>query len=184
MFDFNVKFLCIYIILIMLSCCRSLVSRLEEVDPRKLNNNEKLAFWINVHNTLVMHVSLSPFYYIRSFSMIGIRLWSIICFLIGVFGLRGSTEQCKEGVFTFEGKRVSLQVLLWLQNWGLFSHLLSFTIQAAYNIGGHTISADTMQSSILGCRMSRPGQVDPTETTIKLLFLPISYYTKECYWTC
>lgn len=74
MFDFNVKFLCIYIILIMLSCCRSLVSRLEEVDPRKLNNNEKLAFWINVHNTLVMHVSLSPFYYIRSFSMIGIRL--------------------------------------------------------------------------------------------------------------
>ncbi|PPS02491.1 hypothetical protein GOBAR_AA18168 [Gossypium barbadense] len=29
---------------------------------------------------------------------------------------------------------------------------------AAYNIGGHTISADTIQNSILGCRMSRPGQ--------------------------
>lgn len=39
-----------------LSCYRSLICRLEEVDPRKLKNDEKLAFWINVHNTLVMHV--------------------------------------------------------------------------------------------------------------------------------
>lgn len=35
---------------------RSLVSRLEEVDPRKMKHEEKLAFWINVHNALVMHV--------------------------------------------------------------------------------------------------------------------------------
>ncbi|KAJ6368620.1 hypothetical protein OIU78_001072 [Salix suchowensis] len=34
---------------------RSLVSRLEGVDPRKMKHDEKLAFWINVHNTLVMH---------------------------------------------------------------------------------------------------------------------------------
>ena len=34
------------------------------------------------------------------------------------------------------------------------------SMQAAYNVGGHTFSADTIQSSILGCRMSRPGQVD------------------------
>lgn len=62
-------------------------------------------------------------------------------------------------------RRVSLQALLLggkIER--VFSHLISFTIQAAYNIGGHTISADTMQSSILGCRMSRPGQVDPAET--------------------
>ena len=37
-------------------CCRSLICRLEEVDPRKLKHEEKLAFWINVHNALVMHV--------------------------------------------------------------------------------------------------------------------------------
>ncbi|TYH37951.1 hypothetical protein ES332_D12G076700v1 [Gossypium tomentosum] len=61
---------------------RSLICKLEEVDPRKLRHEEKLAFWINIHNSLVMH--------------------------------------------------------------------------AAYNIGGHTISADTIQSSILGCRMPRP----------------------------
>lgn len=41
----------------------------------------------------------------------------------------------------------------------LFVFLHFSTIQAAYNIGGHIISADTIQSSVLGCRMSRPGQV-------------------------
>nr|XP_008342994.2 uncharacterized protein LOC103405750 isoform X1 [Malus domestica] len=83
---------------------RSLICRLEEVDPRKLENDEKLAFWINVHNTLVMHAYLAY------------------------------------GVPQNNVKRVFL------------------LLKAAYNIGGHTISADTMQSSILGCRMSRPGQ--------------------------
>uniref|UniRef100_A0A6N2L7M6 DUF547 domain-containing protein n=1 Tax=Salix viminalis TaxID=40686 RepID=A0A6N2L7M6_SALVM len=63
---------------------RSLVSRLEGVNPRKMKHEEKLAFWINVHNALVMH--------------------------------------------------------------------------AAYNIGGHTVNVDMIQSSILGCRLFRPGQ--------------------------
>ncbi|KAG5528671.1 hypothetical protein RHGRI_029369 [Rhododendron griersonianum] len=31
-------------------------------------------------------------------------------------------------------------------------------LKAAYNIGGHIVSADTIQDPILGCRMSRPGQ--------------------------
>lgn len=39
-----------------LSCCRSLISRLEDTDPRKMTHEEKLAFWINIHNSLVMHV--------------------------------------------------------------------------------------------------------------------------------
>ncbi|EOA32424.1 hypothetical protein CARUB_v10015698mg, partial [Capsella rubella] len=34
---------------------RSLVNKLEGVNPRKLNHEEKLAFWINIHNSLVMH---------------------------------------------------------------------------------------------------------------------------------
>lgn len=37
---------------------RSLVSQLEQIDPRKLKHEEKLAFWINIHNALVMHVFL------------------------------------------------------------------------------------------------------------------------------
>ncbi|XP_023544960.1 uncharacterized protein LOC111804400 isoform X1 [Cucurbita pepo subsp. pepo] len=83
---------------------RSLISKLEEVDPRKLNHEEKLAFWINVHNSLMMHAYLAY------------------------------------GVPQNNMKKV-------------FVHL-----KAAYNIGGQTISVHTIQSSILGCRMPRPGQ--------------------------
>nr|GLL18814.1 uncharacterized protein LOC109180440 [Ipomoea trifida] len=83
---------------------RSLISRLEETDPRKLTHEEKLAFWINVHNALVMHAFLA--YGIPQNSM----------------------------------KRAFL------------------LLKAAYNVGGHVISADLIQTSILGCRMSRPGQ--------------------------
>lgn len=35
---------------------RSLICQLEDVDPGKLKHEEKLAFWINIHNALVMHV--------------------------------------------------------------------------------------------------------------------------------
>lgn len=31
--------------------------------------------------------------------------------------------------------------------------------QAAYDIGGHTISVDTIQNSILQCRLLSPGKV-------------------------
>ncbi|KAL2905700.1 Quinohemoprotein alcohol dehydrogenase ADH-IIG [Bienertia sinuspersici] len=85
----------------MLQNFRSLISQLQEVDPKKLKHEEKLAFWINVHNAL-------------AFLAYGIPQNNV--------------------------KRVFL------------------LLKAAYNIGGQTISADTIQSSILGCRMSRPGQ--------------------------
>ncbi|GER35709.1 hypothetical protein STAS_12013 [Striga asiatica] len=83
---------------------RSLVSRLGEVDPRKMMHEEKLAFWINVHNALVMHAFLA-------------------------YGIPQNNM-----------KRMFL------------------LLKAAYNVGGQIVSADVIQSSILGCRMSRPGQ--------------------------
>ncbi|CAI0429390.1 unnamed protein product [Linum tenue] len=83
---------------------RSLICRLEGVDPRKLKHEEKLAFWINVHNSLVMHAFLA-------------------------YGIPQNNV-----------KRLFL------------------LLKAAYNVGGHTISADMIQSNILQCRMSRPGQ--------------------------
>ncbi|KAE8655124.1 hypothetical protein F3Y22_tig00117034pilonHSYRG00824 [Hibiscus syriacus] len=61
-------------------------------------HEEKLAFWINIHNSLVMHAFLA-------------------------YGI----PQNKVETFS--------------------------------TVEGHTISADTIQSSILGCRMSRPGEV-------------------------
>ncbi|KAJ0097108.1 hypothetical protein Patl1_28839 [Pistacia atlantica] len=84
---------------------RLLISRLEAVDPRKLKHEEKLAFWINIHNALMMHAYLA-------------------------YGIPQNNV-----------KRLFL------------------LLKAAYNIGGHTVSADTIQTSILGCRMCRPGQV-------------------------
>ncbi|KAL3326274.1 hypothetical protein AABB24_037122 [Solanum stoloniferum] len=96
----------------MLQHFRYLVSKLKEVDPRKMRHDEKLAFWINVHNALVMHAFL-------------------------VYGIPRSTL-----------KRVS-QLL-----------------KAAYNIGGNTVSVEMIQSSILGCRLLRPGQ------WIQSLFFP------------
>ncbi|CAI8588773.1 unnamed protein product [Vicia faba] len=83
---------------------KSLISRLEEIDPGNLEHDEKLAFWINIHNALVMHAFLA--YGIPQNSM----------------------------------KRVFL------------------LLKAAYNVGGYIVSADTIQNTILRCRMSRPGQ--------------------------
>ncbi|KAK4740116.1 hypothetical protein R3W88_003813 [Solanum pinnatisectum] len=42
----------------MLKQFRYLVSKLEEVAPKEMRHEEKLAFWINVHNALVMHAFL------------------------------------------------------------------------------------------------------------------------------
>ncbi|XP_043709253.1 uncharacterized protein LOC122658386 isoform X2 [Telopea speciosissima] len=101
----------------MLQNFRSLVCRLEEVDPRKMRHEERLAFWVNVHNALVMHAFLT-------------------------YGIPQNNM-----------KRVAL------------------LLKAAYKVGGHTISADTIQSSILGCRVPRPGQwyrlFFPTKTKFK-----------------
>lgn len=38
---------------------RNLVERLARVNPTELSHNEKLAFWINIYNALIMHVILS-----------------------------------------------------------------------------------------------------------------------------
>uniref|UniRef100_A0A5B6ZLW2 DUF547 domain-containing protein n=1 Tax=Davidia involucrata TaxID=16924 RepID=A0A5B6ZLW2_DAVIN len=56
----------------MLQNFRSLVKCLEKVDPRKMKREEKLAFWINIHNALVMHAYLAygTHNYVRSSSIL------------------------------------------------------------------------------------------------------------------
>ncbi|CAN8234374.1 unnamed protein product [Cochlearia groenlandica] len=44
---------------LMLQKFRSLVQNLETVDPSRMKREEKLAFWINIHNALVMHAYLA-----------------------------------------------------------------------------------------------------------------------------
>jgi hypothetical protein len=46
-------------------------------------------------------------------------------------------------------------------------YLLDWFLQAAYKVGGYTVSADTIQNTILRCRMSRPGQVNSMILTTK-----------------
>ncbi|TMX04121.1 hypothetical protein EJD97_011419 [Solanum chilense] len=43
----------------MLHKFRTLVKSLEKVDPRNMTREEKLTFWINIHNALVMHAYLA-----------------------------------------------------------------------------------------------------------------------------
>ncbi|CAN0909943.1 hypothetical protein LINGRAHAP2_LOCUS26043 [Linum grandiflorum] len=83
---------------------RSLVSRLESVEPGEMKHGEQLAFWINVHNSLVMHAFL-------------------------VYGIPRN-----------HARRMSL------------------ALKAACNVGGQTVSVETIQSSILGCHLPRPRQ--------------------------
>lgn len=83
---------------------RLLVEQLERVDASSLENNVKLAFWINVYNCLIMHGYLS-------------------------YGIPHSS----------------------LRRMALFT-------KAAYNIGGHTISANSIENSILCCRTPRIGR--------------------------
>ncbi|KAE8698806.1 cytochrome c bioproteinsis protein CCS1 [Hibiscus syriacus] len=94
---------------------RSLVYQLEEVNVRRMKHEEKLAFWINVHNSL-------------AFLVYGI--------------LRNNLKR------------------------------LSLLLKASYDVGGQTISLDIIQSSILGCRLPRPGQwlrfLFPSKTKLKV----------------
>jgi len=60
-------FFCLEEQLHILLSYRSLVSRLENVNPRNMRHEEKLSFWINVHNSLAMHVKfliLLTFFYL------------------------------------------------------------------------------------------------------------------------
>ncbi|KAL9265656.1 hypothetical protein AKJ16_DCAP09679 [Drosera capensis] len=88
----------------MLQKFKLLIRRLQDIDPKKMKHDEKLAFWINIHNALVMHALLA---------------------------------------YAIPQNNVKRLFLL---------------LKAAYNIGGHVVSADTIQSAILGCRIPRPGQ--------------------------
>ncbi|GJM98399.1 hypothetical protein PR202_ga15410 [Eleusine coracana subsp. coracana] len=43
----------------MLETIRTLIQRLEKIDPLKMAHEEQLCFWINIHNALVMHAFLA-----------------------------------------------------------------------------------------------------------------------------
>ena len=40
----------------MCELCRTLIDQLDKVNPSRLCHEEKLAFWLNVYNAILMHV--------------------------------------------------------------------------------------------------------------------------------
>lgn len=95
---------------VLLCYFRSLICQLEEVNPAKLKHDEKLAFWINVHNALVMHVIINlqtmlcyPLIHFISLTwLIGLEFF--LWFLIGFFSLWNSTKQCEKSLSSVKGK--------------------------------------------------------------------------------
>lgn len=67
----------------------------------------------------------------------------------------------------------SIQVLKFLI---LIFNIYLVLLQAAYNVGGHVVSADVIQNSILGCKMSRPGQVHSESTVSRFDIFPTNVY--------
>ncbi|KAI7988983.1 hypothetical protein LOK49_LG13G00223 [Camellia lanceoleosa] len=95
---------------------------------------EKLAFWINIHNALVMHLS-------------------------------------KQAFLAYGIAQNNIKVLL--------------VSPATYNVRGHVVSADTIQNSILGCRMSHPRQTSlfpifPKKKKKILLNFEVISYNQSC----
>lgn len=77
---------------------RSLVSQLEQIDPRKLKHEEKLAFWINVHNALVMHVFLvhgTPRTALKRISLIQKAAYNIGGYNISVGDIQNTILGCR-----------------------------------------------------------------------------------------
>ncbi|KAF8410618.1 hypothetical protein HHK36_003150 [Tetracentron sinense] len=147
---------------------RLLVCRLEDVDPRRMKHEEKLAFWINIHNALVMHVTiilledinlmmLSSFYG-SACAMNRDDNPSVLSCSTGIFGLWDSAKYYEKSVFTPKGEQHITDFFSRKKCCMDSFFTSSCVIQAAYNVAGHTISVDTIESSILGCRMPRPGQ--------------------------
>ncbi|KAM0912146.1 hypothetical protein ACQ4PT_012991 [Festuca glaucescens] len=96
----------------MLETIRSLIQRLEKIDPTKMTHEEQLCFWINIHNALVMHAFLA---------------------------------------YGIHDKRMKSTDMI---------------LKAAYNVGGASVNAQTIQNSILGCQSHRPS------LWVRVLFTP------------
>lgn len=106
----------------LLSAYKSHVHKLATVNVKRMKNDEKLPFWINLYNALVMHAYL-------------------------VHGIPQSSM-----------KRTSV------------------LIKATCIVGGHSVSADMIQSSFLGCCTHWSGQ------WFRTFILPVMRFKTRYYW--
>lgn len=52
-------------------CRRTMVEQLEQVDPGKMSHEQKLAFWINIYNALMMHV-IHEYFFLQNFKYLNV----------------------------------------------------------------------------------------------------------------
>ncbi|KAI5057777.1 hypothetical protein GOP47_0027792 [Adiantum capillus-veneris] len=94
--NFEVKSICIdderlACVATMLRTFQSLVQQLESIDPGKLGREQKLAFWINIHNALMMHAYLA--YGIPGSQSKRVALLQKAAYRIGAHSLNAQTIQ-------------------------------------------------------------------------------------------
>lgn len=144
--------------------CRSLVELLESIDLSGMKHEEKLAFWINVHNAMMMHVTgfityTPTFYY--SFQRHGVFTLTFFIYrliLNMAFHKVTAREYCLPRWKTFQ-----IAVFFWTE-WHCqflklyFIHLF-LTTQVSYVISGQRINAELIEYQILSCRAHSSGQV-------------------------
>lgn len=140
---------------------RTLVEQLARVNPIHLSCNEKLAFWINLYNALIMHVSsFFPLYLSRTIlnEMKAYESYGRLCEqrLIWLMASQKATWS-----FSRWCKRLyHLTEVLFLSSHFFVALFDSFVLapQAAYTVGGHSYTAATMEYVILKMKppMHRP----------------------------
>ncbi|KAJ7538011.1 hypothetical protein O6H91_11G031100 [Diphasiastrum complanatum] len=77
---------------------RSMVEQLEKVDPGKLREEEKLAFWINVYNALMMHAYLAygiPRHHLKRISLLQKAAYKIGTYTINANTIEQSILGCR-----------------------------------------------------------------------------------------
>ncbi|CAL9116999.1 unnamed protein product [Musa acuminata var. zebrina] len=82
----------------MLQNYKLLVQRLEMVDPRSMSNDEKIAFWINIHNAIMMHAHLEygiPGSNIKKASLLIKNIYNIGGRMINADIIQGSILGCR-----------------------------------------------------------------------------------------
>ncbi|KAG6788759.1 hypothetical protein POTOM_004836 [Populus tomentosa] len=128
---------------------RVLVEQLERVTVTRMENSAKTAFWINVYNSLVMHAHLA--YGIPHSSLRRLALFHKDMER-NYEGLYMVSVDSSHFFFFFFSEIVVCSL------WGMKIDGLFCIVQAAYNIGGHIISANSIEQSIFCLRTPRVGR--------------------------
>lgn len=141
---------------------RTLVEQLAKVNPIHLSNDEKLAFWINLYNAMIMHVSSfsKPWCIWVKFNSKKFRL-ILVCSYQGYLAYGVPKSDLK--LFSLMQKvsfNFMLVFFLFHQPFFIYIYIYVWSdiialwwswllLQAAYTVGGHSFTATSIEFGIL-----------------------------------